>query len=778
MLPAAHMHAEANAADNFRMLSSMTTYFVGAQVPVEMVTPQQQSRGGPSAVRGRDVKSRPVTEGASLAATQPLPLQTTQPAMSGGRNVQLTPELRVALKDRLSSLLTGGNQDFQSHPRAVKYFVKELQETCELLEAPQMDRSHRDACGCHCCHHFAALLPQLKDAVDLPPVTAKLPKTGWLGLTLLLALLKIPWDFTYNSMRHRVCNCRSLFPNLDGCVTPLIGEAQMPPPPTSQSKTATNDKKKEQYTRVLMTRRRERHFPPRMADLARNLRTRTLEFTAKLHAFVEDFASIPEKALAANSPQVKQHWERFLGQFLAEVSVLDSAYTQFEIVLLAAVEKMIRGALAPVEKMCSLSGALLGDMRDPFREMQRSIFCQQLGLLKRQVSFGGPFNLVYFDAGLLVKAQRVVQMDTYKEVRELASTLLTKFDALCKVLSELRIEQVQPEAAKNPELKTAVLELDGVWAQCQFLLRQETLDFVGQLLDFLRRNNLGQQRLEHLQIAMLSKEEASSIDDEELRQARTTLFRTLPMLVYVDEVQKDVISEKDGEEVPYLFRDLFCPKDERHAMLRSEFAKFEKQSWPKFRSLVFEDAIPTSQQGRPRPTSISGAREKLLRDMLANVRELASFPVEDPEAVLRKATEAEETFCDGVPLGDAEVKALRARRHDEEAHARWVCVQRLVQMVEKKLFSEVHSRGFGGDRPETGLSRRTKASAGAPVGQPLSTPGPNSAVDGNPSVVSPRKSLRTSQAAVTAFMTQGSATPRSSRSLSRSGYASMMRGNG
>ncbi|CAJ1450404.1 unnamed protein product [Effrenium voratum] len=121
---------------------------------------------------------------------------------------------------------------------------------------------------------------------------------------------------------------------------------------------------------------------------------------------------------------------------------------------------------------------------DPFREagceespwptadVEAAALCQRLGLLKQTVDFEGLGQVAVFDPALLHKAQRVLQMETYTEVREMARVLLKNFESLCKVLVHLNDDQVKLELKENGELTAAILRLEQVWADCQFILHQ------------------------------------------------------------------------------------------------------------------------------------------------------------------------------------------------------------------------------------------------------------------------------------------------------------------
>ncbi|CAE7558430.1 unnamed protein product, partial [Symbiodinium sp. CCMP2456] len=73
---------------------------------------------------------------------------------------------------------------------------------------------------------------------------------------------------------------------------------------------------------------------------------------------------------------------------------------------------------------------------------------------------------------------KVLQMETYAEVQEMARALIQDFESLCKVLLHLNDNQAKPELKENAELTSAILRLEQVWADCQFILHQGCLDFI------------------------------------------------------------------------------------------------------------------------------------------------------------------------------------------------------------------------------------------------------------------------------------------------------------
>merc|ERR1712048_526877 len=86
----------------------------------------------------------------------------------------------------------------------------------------------------------------------------------------------------------------------------------------------------------------------------------------------------------------------------------------------------------------------------------------------------------------------------------------------------------------------------------------------------------------------MQEEDAKVSSPEEEQAARLMLFETLPILVYLDELWREVLLVRAGGQpgTGASFREIFCPKDERHHTLRRDFAKYDEQRFFKFRSFV------------------------------------------------------------------------------------------------------------------------------------------------------------------------------------------------
>lgn len=209
------------------------------------------------------------------------------------------------------------------------------------------------------------------------------------------------------------------------------------------------------------------------------------------------------------------------------------------------------------------------------------------------------------------------------------------------------------------------------------------LDFVDQLLLTIRGlNPLSRWKLR----AGLAKDGDANISKEHLQSARLMLFETLPILVYIEEIRAQtrkeisVNAEKHRpQQLPssrYAYRELFCPKDDRHHTLRRDIMKFDDRKYSMFRSLVLDELWSRDNNG----SSAADRQTQVFQLIYKQLKDFAAFPVgESAERVLQQSSGHEES---DLLSGQSELLTSRKR----EAHARWVCVQRVVQAVEPGLF--------------------------------------------------------------------------------------------
>merc|ERR1719440_1848833 len=101
------------------------------------------------------------------------------------------------------------------------------------------------------------------------------------------------------------------------------------------------------------------------------------------------------------------------------------------------------------------------------------------------------------------------------------------------------------------------------------------------------------------------------------------LFETLPILIYLDEMRRDLRLVEAGKETGTAhFRDLFCPKNDRHQLLRRDFAKFDEHRYQKFRNFLLGVAEEEPEEGNLHATYSQNVYRQL--------REVAAFPADKP----------------------------------------------------------------------------------------------------------------------------------------------------
>eukprot|EP00435_Cladocopium_sp_Y103_P020466 s1075_g5.t1 len=181
-----------------------TTHFIGEKsqmVPVEMVSAQPLSK--------RPISSR---IGSLPTAAEKEASRLELPV--------LTPELRTDLKQKLDSLVSVCRTDFKAHPRSTRFFLRELWDLCQLLKVPVSSRPYRRKLA-DGLYQFVTHIPNFLPA-DLAPSSAELAEDSFLTMTVMLALGSIPWEFRFNRVLYRLCNCSSAFGS-HRCLLPTGG---------------------------------------------------------------------------------------------------------------------------------------------------------------------------------------------------------------------------------------------------------------------------------------------------------------------------------------------------------------------------------------------------------------------------------------------------------------------------------------------------------------------------------------------------------------------------
>jgi len=697
-------HDTAGEARTARSRCLHTTHFIGEKsqmVPVEMVSAQPLSK-------------RPIS---SRIGSLPSEKDTTkvEPPV-------LTPELRTDLKQKLDSLVSVCRTDFKAHPRSTRFFLRELWDLCQLLKVPVSSRPYRRKLA-DGLYQFVTNIPNFLPA-DLAPSSAELAEDSFLTMTVMLALGSVPWEFRFNRVLYRLCNCSSAFGS-HRCLLPtggtrnseFVASTRPTPRGVRSMEGEAAPAPSPHLSKLDALQRQEKHLPTRLLDVSAALRVRFLEFVQQVPVFLEDLLkSTVEKPLAEQLAHQKLLWERWANVIFAEISTFDKSYSQFERLYMMIVKQLIETTLEPIHSMADTSCALMNASGDPFREVQAAALCQRLGLLKQTVDFGGSNQVLNFDPGLLEKAQRVLHMETYAEVRDMARVLLKNFDALCKVLLHLNDDQVKLELKENTELTSAILRLEQVWADCQFILHQGCLDFI----EILEREVLPQlspqlKWLIHVALETESPGKASTnADPTELQNARVALYQTVPMMVYVDELWKD--SNPEGPSRKVRFVELCCPQDDRHHTLRRDFGKFDEKRFNEFRSFLIAETEKNCSGGR---------QTDFFRLVYRQLKAVSAFPIQENLSAAIMAASNAQAALKQSNLSDRDLADGLREQELLEGGARWLCLMLKVQAVAPHLFP---SRKPGSehqiqkDRGSRLMSRGRRASVGPGGGSQRMSP--------------------------------------------------------
>jgi len=602
------------------------------------------------------------------------------------RRPDFTPELQAELKDKLNGLCLFRVKEFRTTPRALRHFLRELESTCEKLQETLVDKSYRSKYPCQLLVSFCRLVPQLLPVS--PPVTGlageMLPTTGFLTLTVLHSLLDANWEFTYSSTLYKACDCTNMCDEVYGsCKCPVID---------------TNEVYQRHVEVARMDMPKELHLPEKLPGLSQVMRKCFMNFALKLPALTSEFLNIPP----VPSFNQTQAWIQFLEHWSREVVVLDQYYAQFEQLFLTVIERMIRAPLEPVRELARQCELLNRSPYDPFRPVNAALLCQRLELLKGEVDCDGANNLVQFDPSLLNKARRVLLMETHEEFRNLARSVLTKFEALCIVIQRLQDEEITQEVKANMELREAFVGMLEVWVDAQFALQQDAWDFVQQLLEYMPKLDPQVRRL--LSIAIVDeypvktpKQDASFpqcleftppvVPEEQVVEARKVLYETLPLLLYLDEISaaasRGCFCFMFTTDDAYASRDLAKWDEQRHSRFK-DFLLSQSQQLGKLETRYFQNVerqlldsfgfawyvhckMPKAEQG-------DGVHLKLRSYALEGLRH-RSLP-----AMLPKGSK--------MPFA-------RAQRQEDQFHVsaeeeirrlRWACLNMIAQKVQPDLF--------------------------------------------------------------------------------------------
>lgn len=654
-------HDNNGEASTARSRCLHTTHFVGEksqQVPVELVSAQP-------------LPKRPVTSRIGSLA------HVAEKEASRQELPMLTPELRADLKQKLDSLVSVCRTDFKAHPRSTRFFLRELWDLCQLLKVPVSNRPYRRKLA-GALSQFVLHIPNFLPA-DLAPSSAELSEDSFLTMTVMLALGAIPWEFKFNRAHYRLCNCASL--GSQRCLVPTGGiRSSEFMTSRTRGRAGEGDGPAPAALRELF-HRQEKHLPNRLVDVSAALRVRFVEFVEQVPVFLEDLLKwTVEKPLAEQMAHQKLLWERWANLIFAEITTFDKSYTQFERLYMHIVKQLIENTLEPIRSMADTCQSLMDHSGDPFREVQAAALCQRLGLLKQTVDFGGSSQVVHFDPGLLDKAQRVLHMETYAEVREMARVLLKNFNSLCQVLMHLNDDQVKLELKENAEFTAALLRLEQVWADCQFILHQGCLDFI-EILEQEVLPQLSPQLKWQIHLALEMENPGKPADPTELQEARVTLYQTVPMMVYVDELWKDAnptAGAQSRARRSVRFVELCCPQDDRHHTLRRDFGKFDEKRFSEFRNFL----VAENERNRS-----GGSRQTdFFRLVYRQLKAVSAFPIqENLSAAILAASEAQAALKQ-PNLSDRDMADGLREQELLEGGARWLCLMLKVQAVAPHLF--------------------------------------------------------------------------------------------
>jgi len=330
----------------------------------------------------------------------------------------------------------------------------------------------------------------------------------------------------------------------------------------------------------------ERHLPMQLLRAGKAVRTRFSAMLRQLKSKLEELPEVWQPTQGA-PPPTEEEWDRYMISMTTCVQIFDHDYTKFERLYLELMDQMMSLAKAPLRGMAEHSKLLRKEPHGYYDPMQVAHLCQRLGLLNKNVNLGGK-RLKDLDPKLLEKAKRAQEMDTFPVVRDMARQLICRFDELCQLLTDLdeHEENLQPELRECEDFREAVIALEETWDWCRHVLSQQALDFIGQLIETLEGLRASFRNLVYQAAA-----QGTNLEDKEQAAAEEALHSTLPIVIYIDELHRDVFGQpgRAGRDNG-IFRSLFgcCPKT--YHRLRSEIGKFDNRRFQTLFNFILHGA--------------------------------------------------------------------------------------------------------------------------------------------------------------------------------------------
>lgn len=599
-------------------------------------------------------------------------------------------------------------RSFGIDPEKLTHFFKELDQFAHAIQISTTNRSYRRQYPEDRLCYFFQRVPCYSQLGSGAP---SLPVKGFAPQTVMLALSNFPWRFVYNGQRIKLCDCTggecdmpldnrfkaTMNTGVNAERTEKRAEKYVPEDQRFDARgsvaismlTAVTSGRRsvfEQPDRQLFDRggngkisnrkdlMSERHLPQQLVSAAKTVRMRFSTMCKQLMSQEQELQDIWQPTQGSPAPTTEE-WDRYMVSMTTTIQIFDQDYTKFERLYLELMDQMISLAKAPLKNMAEHSKLVKDEPNGYYDPIQGALLCQRLGLLNRRVDLGGR-RVLEFDPALLEKARRAQRIDTFPVIKEMATELLDRFDELCQLLTDLDEEQVRPELRDIGEFREAVVALEEIWDWCRHVFSQQALDFIHQMIETLEELTPSFRR----QIYRATTEDVD-LDEEEKAAAEDALHTTLPIVIYISEMHRDVFGQpgRAGRDNG-IFRSLFGCCSKTYQRLRSEIGKFDER---RFQTLF--DFIINVSEGK--------AIQSQSKYKVAKQTPKSSTETLDPKQVkyfenlFRQLKEAA-AFSSEYEASATASGSFKQHSRSSDAKDQWLVLHDVVQKVAPHLFGE------------------------------------------------------------------------------------------
>eukprot|EP00397_Hematodinium_sp_SG-2012_P015159 GEMP01015432.1.p1 GENE.GEMP01015432.1~~GEMP01015432.1.p1 ORF type:complete len:686 (+),score=125.02 GEMP01015432.1:203-2260(+) len=317
------------------------------------------------------------------------------------------------------------------------------------------------------------------------------------------------------------------------------------------------------------------------------------EVAVHFRTLMKKIPQVLEEFLGFEWPIPASQFSKFKTSITSYLELFDAYYSRFERLYLDLINRVLLRAYEPLVGIYSVC-TRVGGITD-MAQLDLAMFCQNLGVLSREIDFGGTGRTEY-DPKVIAKAMRVLHISTYAPIQRQAQRLL---DCLIQVHAFFRdlnfkngvSNELVPDLASNNSLVQLLLGTQSEWEISAIILQQATLDFFTFLLDGWLMQKLNVRFREKLRFGVTQQPK----DDFFNQEAHQALYVDFPILLLLDNLYSST-SNKTASN----FNDIFLgPKsaeaEERLLRAKGEIGKFDERRYQTLFNYTLGVATPQDQ---------------------------------------------------------------------------------------------------------------------------------------------------------------------------------------